>query len=282
MDLDLRLARAFVVVAEEEHIGRAADRLHLSQPGLTKQVRRLERLVGVALLQRDGRGIRLTRAGETFATEARALLERAERLVAATRQAARAEAGVVRLGFVPPLPAAVSARLGEVDSPVELRRVDWVRRDEVLAAGEVDLCVLALPIGSPAAEYVVVWREPRVAGFPAAHPLAAREELSIREVDDEPIVDLPTHRDFWCVDPRPGGRSPIWGPMVHSVEEMLEVVARGGAMCITSSSVAEFYRPTGVVFVPIVDISDAEIAVAWNPTHVTPAAEAVRDSLTAR
>jgi DNA-binding transcriptional LysR family regulator len=279
MDLDLRLVASFLAVAEEEHMGRAADRLYVSQPGLTKQVRRLEKLLGIALVERIGRGIRLTSAGRTFAAEGRALLQRAERAAAVTRQAARADAGVVRIGFVPPLPTVLSERIGVIDSPVELRRVDWVTRAELLLAGEIELCLLPLPIDSANLEHQVVFREPRVAGFSENHPLAARERVSITELGDEPIVDLPTHREFWCVDPRPDGRSPVWGPMVHSVEEMLEVVAQGRAMCLTSASVAEFYRRPGVVFIPVDDISKAEIAIAWNPVHLTQSTERVRDLL---
>ena len=277
MDLPLNLVAAFLAVAEEEHMGRAADRLGISQPGLTKQIRRLERFLGVPLIERVGRGIRLTEAGRAFAAEGRALLQRAERAAAVTRQVARSEAGLVRIGFVPPMPPVLSERLGTLDSPVELRRVDWVTRSELLLNGEIDLCLLPLPITSPNLEYRIVHHEPRVAGFAAHHPLAEREVISILELGDEPIVDLPTHRDFWCVDPRPDGRSPIWGPLVTSVEEMLEVVAQGRAMCITSASVADFYRRPGVVFIPVSDIPEAEVAVAWNPDHLTPAAELVRD-----
>jgi DNA-binding transcriptional LysR family regulator len=279
MDLDLKLVAAFLAVAEQEHMGRAADRLYLSQPGLSKQVRRLEGILAVALVERIGRGIRLTPAGRAFAAEGRALLQRAERAAAVTRQAARADAGAVRIGFVPPLPTVLSERIGTIDSPVELRRVDWVTRAELLLAGEIDLCLLPLPIDSANLEYRAVYQESRVAGFSVHHRLAAREEVSIVELGDEPIVDLPTHREFWCVDPRPDGRSPLWGPMVHSVEEMLEVVAQGRAMCITSASVAEFYRRPGVVLIPVGDIPEAEVAVAWNPVHLAQSAERVRDVL---
>jgi DNA-binding transcriptional LysR family regulator len=279
MDLDLKLVAAFLAVAEQEHMGRAADRLYLSQPGLSKQVRRLEGILAVALVERIGRGIRLTPAGRAFAAEGRALLQRAERAAAVTRQAARADAGAVRIGFVPPLPTVLSERIGTIDSPVELRRVDWVTRAELLLAGEIDLCLLPLPIDSANLEYRAVYQESRVAGFSVHHRLAARKEVSIVELGDEPIVDLPTHREFWCVDPRPDGRSPLWGPMVHSVEEMLEVVAQGRAMCITSASVAEFYRRPGVVLIPVGDIPEAEVAVAWNPVHLAQSAERVRDVL---
>ena len=279
MDLDLRLVRAFVAVAEEEHVGRAAERLYLSQPGLTKQIRRLEGVLGVRLVERQGRGIRLTPAGEAFVVEARSLLRRAERAVAAARRAARAHGGEVLVGFVPPIPGPVSVRLAELDVPLELRRVDWHRRGELLGGGEIDLCLLPLPIGPGPFRHIVLWREPRVAGFPTRHRLAGRSELSIDELAEEPIVDLPTHREYWCVDPRPDGRSPRYGPLVHSVEEMLEVVSQGRAMCITSASVAEFYRPPGVVFVPILDIAPAEFAVVWHPDHLTDAAAELRRRL---
>jgi DNA-binding transcriptional LysR family regulator len=175
----------------------------------------------------------------------------------------------------------LSERLGTIDTPVELRRVDWVTRSELLLSGEIDLCLLPLPIDSASLEYQVIYREPRVAGFATHHSLADRSRVSILELGDEPIVDLPTHREFWCVDPRPDGRSPVWGPMVHSVEEMLEVVAQGQAMCITSASVAEFYRRPGVVFLPVSDIPGAEVAVAWNPVHLTQSTHRVRDLVVA-
>ena len=279
MDLDLRLVRAFVLVAEEEHVGRAADRLFVSQPALSKQVRRLEALVGVPLLERVGRNVRPTAAGRVFASEGRALLQRADRMMALTRHAGSEAESAVRIAFVPPLPVEISDLLNDAPGPVTLRRVDWVSQGVVLREGRADLCVLRLPVDADELRYTVVWSEPRVAGFRSSHRLAGRREISIDELGDEPIVDLPSHRDYWAVNPRPDGREPLWGPEVTSVEEMLEVVASGRAMCITGASVASFYRRPDVVFVPLRGVSPSEIAIAWHPEAVTPEARAIVDRL---
>ena len=277
MDLDLRLVRAFVVVAEEEHVGRAARRLHVSQPALSKQLKRLESQLGVALLERVGRNVRLTAAGRAFAAEGAALLQRGERAAGAAAKAARVERGTVRIAFVPPLPIQVSSLLNESQWPVELRRVDWVSQATVLRDGVADLCILRLPVDGPDLEWVVLLSEPRVAGFHADHRLASVGNVSLADLTHEPIVDVASHRDYWGVNPRPDGTAPVWGPVVLNVEEMLEVVASGKAMCITGASVGDFYRRPDVSFVPIRDLSPSEIAVAWLSGGLTEPSRSVLD-----
>ena len=281
MDLDLRLVRAFVVVAEEEHVGRAARRLFISQPALSKQIQRLESQLGVELLQRIGRNVRPTEAGRVFASEARALLQRAERTIALARRARSGGHRAVRIAFVPPLPAEVSILLNRSDTAIELRAVDWISQAAVLREGRADLCIVRLPVDAAELQAAVVWEEPRVAAFNTDHQMAGRASVAITELDDEPIVDFPSHRDYWSVNPRPTGRSPLWGPEVRSIEEMLEVVAGGRAMCITGASVASFYHRPDVAFVPIEGVEASQVAVLWDATTIDRTTEAVLQELSA-
>src|SRR3954447_14733009 len=98
--MELRHLRYFVAVAEELHFGRAAARLHLAQPPLSRQIRQLEAELGVLLLERSRRRVRLTDAGAVFLAEARAILAHVDRAAEAARQAARGERGTLAVGFI--------------------------------------------------------------------------------------------------------------------------------------------------------------------------------------
>ena len=100
MSLELRLVRAFLAVAEERHFGRAAVRLHVSQPALSRQIRDLEVRVGGALFERRSSGVRLTDAGRVFLTEAELIVAHADRALDRAQRAARGEVGHLRIGFL--------------------------------------------------------------------------------------------------------------------------------------------------------------------------------------
>ncbi|MFQ5555426.1 MAG: LysR substrate-binding domain-containing protein, partial [Acidimicrobiia bacterium] len=225
----------------------------------------LEGVLGIDLLERSGRNVRTTAAGRVFASEARALLQKAERSIALARRARGDQEGTVRIAFVPPLPVEMSAVLNRSAAAVELRAIDWVSQVAVVREGRADLCIVRLPVDAADLETAVVWEEDRVAGFCSSHPMASQRSVSIMDLDNEPIVDYPSHRDYWSVNPRPTGRSPLWGPEVRTIEEMLEVVASGRAMCITGASVASFYHRSDVVFLPLEGVEASKVAVLWDP-----------------
>ena len=142
--MDLKLLRSFVVVAEEEHVGRAAKRLFISQPALTKRIRRLEGRLGVPLVQRVGRRIELTAAGRVLAAEAVSILEATDVAVGRVRASMRAERDEVVIAFVPPMPRQLTTDVlreacDSLGCDVTLRDVNWQDQVSAVASGKADL-----------------------------------------------------------------------------------------------------------------------------------------------
>jgi DNA-binding transcriptional LysR family regulator len=194
--VELRHLRYFLALAEELHFGRAAQRLHIVQPALSKQVIALERELGLELLDRT-HGVRLTSAGEVFAEEARAIVERVDSAVAATQATARGELGTLSIGFVGPamwsvLPPALRAhrraypnlryRLQELGSPEQMERL----RTRALDVGFVRPLVV-----DDVLTFEPVWRERFVVALPDDHRLASSETVDLAELKDERFVMLP-------------------------------------------------------------------------------------------
>ncbi|HEY1972686.1 MAG TPA: LysR family transcriptional regulator [Pseudonocardia sp.] len=268
MDLELRLVRSFVTVVEEGHVGRAAQRLYVSQPALSKQLRRLEAFLEIELFHRAHRGLRLTPAGAVFYDHARELLAKAAESTEHARAAARSGLGTVRVAFVAGLVQLATAllRAAQRELPevgLELVRVDWRDQADCLHSRRADFSLVRLPIEETGLAHRVLMSEPRVAGFADSHPLARLPEVSLRQLDDEPIIRTSNQQDYWTVNPRPSGAAPILGPLTDSVEEMLAVVSTGACMCITAESLALGYARAGITWVPIPDIGPSNVALAW-------------------
>jgi DNA-binding transcriptional LysR family regulator len=274
VDVDLRLLRSFVTMAEEGNVGRAARRLYISQPALSKQLQRLEAFLGVELFHRHHRVLRLTPAGVAFLDDAEKLLAQSAEITTRARNTARADASQVTVAFVAGLVDLASALLQSAqqqpDLDVRLLRVDWTGQTDCLRTGRADLSLVRLPIDERDLEHQVLISEPRVAGLAITHPLAARTALSICELEAEPIIRTSNQQDYWTVSPRPSGTTPILGPLTDTVEEMLAVVASGRCMCITAQSLARAYPRPGIAWVPIPDISPSSVALAW-PAQTPPA-----------
>lgn len=287
--MDLELLRSFLTVADEEHVGRAAKRLFISQPALSKRIRRLESEVGVPLVRRVGRRIELTTAGKILASEATGILESTDAAIGRVRASMRAEQHVVVIAFVPPMPRQLTTEVlrdDTLDCDVALHTVDWHDQISVIASGRADLSLVRGPVEGfthrEHVQYEKVFEEPRVAAFAKDHPLAQRPSIELADLRDEPIVVSSPNTAYWTVDPRPDGSSPVLGPPVSTVAEMLEVVAAGKAMALTARSLAEYYVRTDISYVPVRDIAPSEVFLAWSPTTIGPAAVRVRDDLSGR
>jgi len=191
---DLNQLRCFVTVAEELHFGRAAARLNMTQPPLSRQIQVLEHIIDAPLLERTSRSVRLTPAGRSFLPEARRILKLAETASEVARRIALGKTGSLKIGytaaaaygFLPELIAACRARLPEVDFSLK----EMVSGDqlEALASGQIDAGLLRPPVARPEFASRRVLAEPLLAAVPRKHPLASREMLAIKDFDGQPFV----------------------------------------------------------------------------------------------
>ena len=274
MDVHLRDLRYFVAVAEELHFTHAAERLHISQPSLSKQIRLLERELGYSLFERDRRTVALTAAGDALLEPARDLLNRWDAANAEAARRARIAASVLRVGFQTSVAGAlyrIAVRRFTAAHPgwtVELKLHPWSDPTAGLLDRTSDIAFIWLPVPDQQEltcetlrtepRYVVLWRR---------HPLAPRGELRIADLLDEPFVALPPSagvlRDYWlALDQRTGHPVRI-GAQVESPDETFEAVAAGQGVALLSAGNAELYSRPGIVARPVVDLPPAELAIAW-------------------
>jgi len=197
--IETRLLESFLVVAEELHFGRAADRLHLTQPPLTRQIQQLEEQLGdVLLFDRRRRRIALTEAGDAFVLEARRLLENVDAAVERTQRVARGEAGQLRIGFVSTadysvLPALLREFRGRFPAiHVDLLESTADEQARLLAEGALDAALVIATKPGPGLTSVRLYQEPLVAVLPKSHPHAKRSgALPTRALAEEPFVLFP-------------------------------------------------------------------------------------------
>ncbi|TPQ23850.1 LysR family transcriptional regulator [Streptomyces sporangiiformans] len=274
MDVHGRDLRYFVAVAEELHFTRAAERLYVSQPALSKQVRALERQLGAPLFERDRQGVRLTPVGTALLPHARqviaawkAALNAAER--AKTEQAAVLLVGMstspARGGLLP----AIRSRFTEThpEATLRLRQIGWEDPTAGLADGTVDVAFIWLPVPDlDRYTTVVVAEEPRVVALAETHPLAARESFDFAELLDEPFLALPKSagvlRDYWLALDERAGRPPRIGAEIAGTDETYEALVDGRGVCLVAVGNAPLISLGGVITRPVHGLSPSRLALA--------------------
>ncbi|QKG20954.1 LysR family transcriptional regulator [Actinomadura verrucosospora] len=271
--MELRQLRYLVAIADAGNLGRAAEALFVSQPALSYALRRLESELGVRLFDRHAGGVTATAAGLDVVAEARRTVRQAERVTAAAERHRRGRTGVLRVGFEASGAGELTTRAraefarAHPGVRVEPKRFDWGGEADALRSGEVDVAFVWLPADLSGLHSEIVHTEPRIVGLPSGHPLAGNEAVGILDIGDEPL--LWTERaprewvDWWAVNPRPDGSEPRWGPTNDNVEEMLEQVAEGVAICFAPSSMARYYTRPGMVWVPLTGVEPLRVALAW-------------------
>src|SRR3954452_8651758 len=233
-DVHVRDLRYFVAVAEELHFTRAAERLYVSQPALSKQIRALERQLGVELLRRDRHGVALTAAGTALLPHARRVLQTWAGGAAAVEEARAAERTTLVVGMSTSpgrggLLPAIRSRFTQAhpEAAVRLRQVSLEDPTQGLADGGADVSFVWLPLpDQDRYAWTVVAEEPRLVALPESHPLAARPEIDFTDLAGEPFLALPETagplRDYWlALDERTGG-PPRIGAEIASTEETYE------------------------------------------------------------
>jgi DNA-binding transcriptional LysR family regulator len=272
--VELRHLRYFVAVAEERHFGRAARRLHIAQPPLSRQIHALEAELGFALFDRSRRKVELTTAGEAFLSHARRVFETLEIGISAARRAASGRSGRITIAY--PSSVAFSGlyeilRVFHTRSPsveVSLRESPPQEQLEALKDGRIDVGFLRGPMHDDELASQEVKSEPLVVALPSRHPLAARARLSLEMLKEEPFVSFPRRRgpaffDFLMRLCHDAGFAP------NIVQEapyldLVGLVAAGFGVAIVPASVKQARRP-GVVFRPIAGAPRTYVHVAWLP-----------------
>ncbi|MGW4165508.1 LysR family transcriptional regulator [Streptomyces chartreusis] len=275
MDVHVRDLRYFVAVAEELHFTRAAERLYVSQPALSKQVRALERHLGVELFRRDPQGVTVTEAGAALLPHARRVLDAwsdGTAALEAARAAARSTLVVGmstspgRGGLLPAIRSRFTA--AHPDTVLRLRQVSWEDPTAGLADGDADIAFVWLPL--PDAErygWTVVAEEPRLVALPQSHPLAPRPEIDFADLLDEPFLALPTGagplRDYWLALEERAGRPPRIGAEIAGTEETYEALVAGLGVCLVATGNAPLITLGGVVTRPVRGLAPSRFALAW-------------------
>lgn len=235
--MELRQLRYFLTVAEELHFGRAAERLHIVQPAVSQQLRRLERELGVALLDRTTRSVRLTEAGQRFLPHARAVLDAEAQARKAIAGFQAEQAATVRLGTSDGLGDHLDRVLSEfarrapridlelVDAPAEqrLRRVRSGELDAALVRGEWARTGLRL---------VPAWEDEVLAALPSTHPLAAGDVVDFADLAQLPLrlagrARNPTLYDLVVESCRRAGFEPVFGKEFPTARDTLAAVGFG-------------------------------------------------------
>jgi DNA-binding transcriptional LysR family regulator len=282
MDVDTRLLRYFQAVAEEGNLTRAAARLYLSQPALTKQIRQLEDRLGATLFERSKAGMALTGPGAALAESLDAVLDawgRAERAV----RAAEAEASkVLRIGF---LASAANEKTQRIiaafrelrpDWRVELRQASWGAPTEALVSGEVEAAFMRVPFPDQEAFHLLeLLTEPRCVAMAADHLLAQREALAFSDLLDEPFIAAPAatgaFRDHWLGAESRGGRPVKVGAVTEHPDDWLTAIANGDGIALAPASAARYYARPDIAYRDLEGVAPSTVALAW-PKSLRPTA----------
>ncbi|WP_018334891.1 LysR family transcriptional regulator [Actinomycetospora chiangmaiensis] len=259
--METRELRYFVAVAEERHFGRAAERLGIAQPPLSRAIAQLERRVGARLLERTTREVALTAAGAVLLAEGRVALEAVEAAERRTRRAAHPGPGLVLVAkagaseeLLAKLLDAYAAEPGAVEVDVQLCGPG--QQERMLRDGRADVALLHRPFDSTAGfDGEDLATEGQSLFLPAGHPLSTRGELRLADVADVPLPR-------W---PRPdGGYADGPGPAVRDTAQLRQLVSLGRAVAVLPDS-ARHGLADDVVAVPVVDAPRVTTMIAWPP-----------------
>jgi DNA-binding transcriptional LysR family regulator len=266
--MELRDLRSFLAVAQHRNVSRAAEALHVSQPALSEQIRKLEDELGAPLFDRTSRGVSLTDAGEALLPHARTVLAQADAAADSVRTVARGLAGTLTLGFidsaaltiVPPIVRRFSDRHPDVG--LRLRELSTRQQIEAVAAGEIDIGIVRGPVWDERLEGRLVATESLLVAFPARHRLAASEVIQVEDLREDGFIMYPAARGTGLAEEtkrlcHAAGFDPRVVQEANEIATICAMVAAGLGVAIVPSSAATIHLE-GVVYRPL-DDGDATI-----------------------
>jgi DNA-binding transcriptional LysR family regulator len=284
--MELRHLRYFIRVAEEENVSRAALKLHVSQPALSRQIRDLEDELGFLLFERSARAVHLTDAGRAFLIEARAVLQRSEDAVKVARSIATGESGELHVGYAPSLTARIlppTLRAFQAELPKVRARLHDFSTEEMLAglrAGSLQVAFLVrlTPAMLRGLRFAELTRDSICLAVAPKHPLAARRTVTLAEVAREPLISY-TRKDYPDAHENllalfAGIKSKPRIVEEHdSVSSLIAAVESGTGVAVATQSLACTAGPR----LRLIPFSPAPpplvVGVAWSNHGLTPAAE---------
>ncbi|HJV76452.1 MAG TPA: LysR substrate-binding domain-containing protein [Noviherbaspirillum sp.] len=294
MNIELRQLRYFVAVAEESHFGRAAARLHMTQPPLSQTIQSLEAALGTPLFARTKRSVTLTPAGAALLPEAQRLLQQANALPDLARRAASGESGLLSLSFVstadysilPPLLREFRERYPQIQ--IDLREATTDVQLEELLQGRIDAGLLIPPMPDKAKaelDYMTVLSEPLILAAP--HDLRAlrgKKTTSLKAVADMPLIIFPRRiapafHDAILGCFRDAGLTPRIGQEAIQMQTIVGLVSAGMGIALVPQSVSNLKRP-GVEYRPLTDKTlSVETGLAWRRDNQSPVLHTFLDLL---
>ncbi|MFI2260951.1 LysR family transcriptional regulator [Streptomyces tubercidicus] len=268
--MELRTLRYFVAVAEELHFGRAAARLHMSQPPLSRAIKQLEADVGALLFARSPAGVTLTPVGTVLLDEARALLDHADRVrvrVSAAAGAATITVGILGDGTDPGVSRLAAAyRRNHPGIDIHIRDTDLTDPTCGLRAGLVDVALTRAPFDETALTVRTLRTDPVGVVLRADDPLARRDRLRLAELSGRRWFQFPQDTDpswqsYW------NGGTPREGPVVRAVQECLQAVLWNGTVGLAPLG---HDLPAGLAVVPLTDMVPSRVVAVWNEGDTNP------------
>ena len=291
-DVEVRELRYFIAVAEELNFTRAARRLGMAQPPLSAAIGKLERKLGVRLLDRTSRRVTLTAAGAMLLSEGRTAVQNLGAVVQHVRRQALPDevlTVVVKAGDGTGLVKQIARRCAANPQGPEVR-IMFGRAGDMTAAvrdGVADAAILRAPFDCCGLDTEMLVTEPRVAALPSGHRLAGRREIRRADLAGEPMPrwGYPAGTAalaFWTgTDTQPGPEAPALsdpgndpdraGPLVSDMNQLLDAVALGQAVAFVPASVASRHAVPDLAFVPVTDLSPSTMMAAWPENSTSPA-----------
>jgi DNA-binding transcriptional LysR family regulator len=287
-DVELRELRIFLALADELHFGRTAERLGISQPGVSEAVRVLESRLGVKVFDRTSRRVRLTPAGEELKRNLVPALATLDQALAQTSELSHAVRGLLRIGFVlttegPALSRLIAAfQTSYPACEVRLQEVETFDAYRALRRGDIDVLCNWLAVDEPDLTAGTAFAHyQRAVAVAATHRLASKNTVSIEDLTDEEVALPPpsTPRAVYdlIVPPRtPSGRPIRRTQPVQTINEILSLVARGRIVHPTSSTVPIFNRDD-VALIPIGDLPPLPLGLVWCTSRDNPRIRALNE-----
>ncbi|MDV2996894.1 MAG: Hca operon transcriptional activator HcaR [Chroococcidiopsis sp. SAG 2025] len=272
--MELRQLQYFLAVAEDLNFGRAAARLQIAQPPLSRQIRQLEDELGVELFRRSKRRVELTEAGIAFVEEARQILAQVEQGVLVAQRASRGEIGRLVVGFegsstydvIPMSLKVYRERFPEVDLAVYAMTTE--EQIQALLEGRIGIGFVISPINDKRLAIETILHESLVLAIPENHPLATRTKVRVRELESEPFITFQRDRGCGLYDQviavcQRANFSPRIIQEADEMQVILGFVAAGLGVTLLSASVVQFQRP-GVVYRMLQPFTPkVSLALAW-------------------